>query len=128
MHGGGGRRGGHGYDAIREKTLVFSADGKRVAYRAWKGATQMVVVDGEGNAAYGAIAEGPPIFSADSKHVAYRAWKGPKQVMMVDGQEYEGGEYDRVGKEGPIFHPDGVLEYLAIKDDALYRVEDIPVP
>jgi hypothetical protein len=116
------------YDAIREDTLIFSADGKRVAYRAWKSEKCMVVVDGEASAEYDAIAEGSPIFSADSRHVAYRAWKGARRLVVVDGQEAGAEYYDGIVKNGPTFHSDGVLEYLGIKDNSLYRVKYIPVP
>jgi hypothetical protein len=46
-------------------------------------------------------------------------------LVVVDGQA--GAEYDAIGKNGPTFHSDGVLEYLAIKDNSLYRVKHIPV-
>ncbi len=72
MHGGGGRPGGRGVRRYPEDTLIFSADGKRVAYRAWKRDKCLVVVDGEAGAEYDAIAEGSPVFSADGKRVAYR--------------------------------------------------------
>jgi hypothetical protein len=45
--------------------------------------------------------------------------------VVVDGQA--GAEYDGIAQGSLIFTPDGVLEYLAIKEDSLYRVKYIPV-
>ncbi len=65
-------------------------------------------------------------FSPDSKHVAYEAQKGKKLLAVLDSQP--GVEYDRISLAGPVFGPEGVLEYLATKDDSLYRVKCTPVP
>jgi len=44
----------------------------------------------------------------------------------VDGQA--GATYDMVIKNGPTFHADGALEFLAVKDNSLYRVKYVPRP
>jgi hypothetical protein len=151
------------YDLLGDGTPIFSPDGKHVAYVAWRGAKELVVVDGQPGAecervgglifsldgkrvAYGAkkagkcfvVVDGQPgaecegvrglIFSLDGKRVAYAAAKGwwkRKWFVVVDGQP--GPPYDELGENGPTFDSDGVLEYLAFKDNSLWRVKHIPV-
>ena len=43
-------------------------------------------------------------------------------MMVVDGVVR--AEYDRIYT--PTFNPDGSLEYLAVKDNSLYRVQHLP--
>ncbi len=52
------------------------------------------------------------------------AWKGDKCVVVVDARP--GPEYDVISQNGPAFHADGVLEYLAFKQGTLYRVKHVP--
>lgn len=64
-------------------------------------------------------------FSPDSKHFTYYAQKGSKWVAVTDG--VEGSEYDDIlrGRSygaAPAFRPDGGVEYLAVKNNVLYRV------
>jgi len=46
--------------------------------------------------------------------------------VVVDGQA--GAAYQGVFKGTLNFSPDGVLEFLAMKENSLYRVKYIPVP
>ncbi len=80
------------YDGIAAGSMIFSADGKRMAYVAQKGAKQMVVVDGEAGPEYDEIGKGTLIFSADGKRVAYGAQKGAKRFVVVDGQAGPGDD------------------------------------
>jgi hypothetical protein len=107
------------YDGIGEGSLVFSADGKRMAYAALNGKKFFVVVDGQAGAQYDAI--GSPVFSPDGKRVAYRALQGQKSSVVLDVQT--GAGYDAILEGSPIFNANGGLEYLAIKEGALYRVQ-----
>ena len=50
--------------------------------------------------------------------MAYEAQKGQKWVAIVDGQE--GAEYDKVLRL--TFCPEGKMEYLAVKQNDLFRV------
>jgi hypothetical protein len=63
------------------------------------------------------------MFSADSKRVAYAVRKGDQWLVVVDGQA--GPEYGKI-MCGPVFRPDGAVEYLAAKTEegrqVLYRV------
>ena len=63
-------------------------------------------------------------FSPDGKRLAYAAKKGGKRFVVLDGQP--GPEYDGIIPYGPAIHPDGVVEYLAIRDGVLYRVKHVP--
>lgn len=45
---------------------------------------------------------------------------GGRQVVVVKG--LESPEFGAVVRNGPSFHPDGVLEFLGIRGDVLYRV------
>lgn len=64
--------------------------------------------------------------SPDGCHVAYAARRGDKWRVVVDGQL--GPEYDDIARNGPSFHPDGTLEWLACRDGALWRVTVPPLP
>ncbi|HYL11749.1 MAG TPA: hypothetical protein VEV41_01865 [Terriglobales bacterium] len=110
------------YDAIGEGAPIFSPDGKRVAYAAQKGAKLFVVVDGKAGAEYDTIGGGTLVFSPDGKRVAYGARKGANWLVVVDGQE--GAEYAWIGTLS--FSPGGVLEYLATKEESLYRIRYEP--
>ena len=110
------------YDQIVD--MRFSPDSKRVAYGVvQQGKKWLAVVDGQPSPEYDLV--GLPTFSPDSKHVVYEAHKGKELVVVVDGQPVE---YDRARLVAPIFRPDGVLEYLAVRGNSLYRVKCIPVP
>ena len=91
-------------------TPFFSPDGKRVAYVAFRGQQQCVVVDGRPSQEYEATLRGTPIFSPDSRRVAYAAAKGNRWNMYVDGQP--GRQYEAI--ETLAFSRDGDhLAYVA---------------
>jgi len=56
------------YDAIAEGSPIFSADSRHVAYRAWKGARRLVVVDGQeaGAEYYDGIVKNGPTFHSEA--------------------------------------------------------------
>lgn len=85
-----------------------------------------VVVDGHAGPEYDQIADGTPAFSPDGKHVVYGAKLGTKWFAVVDGQTLAG--YDYIVKNSLRFQPNGVLEYLAVKEGSLYRVKHMPRP
>jgi hypothetical protein len=95
-----------------EGSLIFSPDGKRLAYAAKNATNWLVVVDGKPGPDRGRILKGSLIFSPDGKRpagdvpggrVAYAAWKGYKWIVVVDGNA--GPEYSST--PGAIFSPDG---------------------
>jgi hypothetical protein len=107
------------YDGILQDNLIFSSDGKRLAYAVQKGNKRLVVVDGQSGPEYDAILQGSPVFSSDSKRLAYAVRMGTKSLVVVDGQP--SSEYAACPC-GPVFRQDGVLEFLAVDEDVLYRV------
>lgn len=97
---------GEKYDQISTVPPVLSADGKRMAYAARKGAQWFMVVDGKEYGPYtgfptfqhGQSSNNQPVefqmtphwpivFSPDSKHVAFIALKGNQSVAVEDGKE-----------------------------------------
>jgi len=103
------------YDDISSGTLCFSPDGRRVAYCARRGPEEtgrhIVVVDGEASTEYDAI--GPLRFSPDGENLAYTAKKGRRWVAVLDGRT--GLEYTLIVPNGPSFHEDGSLAFLAVR-------------
>jgi WD40 repeat protein len=111
------------YDDLGEDTsVVFSSDGKHVAYAAQKGSKWVAVLDGQAGPEYDRV--GGLAFSPDGGHLAYAAKDGPKSLVVLDAQT--GPSCDGIICGGPTFNDDGSLEYLAIKDNSLYRVKCTP--
>jgi roadblock/LC7 domain-containing protein len=100
-----------------ENPIVFSPDGKRVAYAAKVGEKRFdanekwsAVVNGIEGRPYDGI--GGLNFSPNSRHVAYVAGAGTKQFVVVDGNE--GRQYDGLVKGTECaFDSANVLHYLA---------------
>ena len=106
----------------------FSMDGRHVAYSAEApygdtGPREFVMVDGQPGPRYSRVKIAA--FSLDGKHVAYAAKKGDDWLVVLDDRESP--PYCEIVENGPSFHPDGTLEFLAMKESALlaktlYRV------
>jgi roadblock/LC7 domain-containing protein len=81
--------------------IVFSSDGKRVAYKTRSG----IVIDGK-EERYEKT--GYPVFSPDSQNVGYIAGSGDKLFSVINGQQ--GKIYDTPGSRfffpNPVFSPD----------------------
>ncbi len=70
-------------------TIVFSPDGRRIAYPAvGADGTWRMVVDGKEGRPYATLLT--PIFSPDSRHVAYQAKEGDKWYIVVDDTRNQG--------------------------------------
>ncbi len=124
------------YSDVSVACQLFSADSKRIAYRARRGEKWLVVIDGkeydEGEVSdvlsalrmYGDDGPNHVIFSPDSKHVAYLTRNdGGKWSVVVDGTK--GPEYDGIGSDGPIFSPDSRdLAYVAFSGHKPVVVEN----
>ncbi|HJV36738.1 hypothetical protein [Geomonas sp.] len=102
---------------------VFSGDGGRVAYIAKDGGKSTLVADGMPGPEYDEIYS--PVFSSDGKKLAYGARKkgtplGKDDYLVV----LEGQPVPATGAIvcGPVFLPDGTLEYLQSDGTHLYRV------
>ena len=100
------------------KARVFSPDSKRVAYQVARGKKWCVVIDSQEGPEYNGISV--IAFSADGRHFVYTAEKRRASCMVIDAQE--GPLFDGLFKNNSIFNSATELEYLAHKNDDLYRV------
>ncbi|MFH1478766.1 MAG: hypothetical protein ABIG92_03195 [Candidatus Omnitrophota bacterium] len=73
------------YDSILELELVFSQNGKHLAYAAQKDDKQFLVIDGVEQKEYDKM--GPFLFSPDEKRLAYVAIQGEDTFVVLDGEE-----------------------------------------
>jgi len=97
------------------RALIFSPDGKRVAYAINGGEKYLVVVDGQEEKQYDTIEGESLVFSPDSKRVGYVARAGEERFVVVDGQE--GEQYDKTSLFSLVFSPDSKrLAYIARVD------------
>jgi Tol biopolymer transport system component len=115
------------HSGIVDDTLVISADNRRVAFVARRGAKWRVVVDGVEGKEYDIGSKDPSaallfmlskrtafpyqhprartlLFSPDSERVAYVGRRDRKVLVVVDGQE--GKEYDGIADQCLVFSPD----------------------
>jgi WD40-like Beta Propeller Repeat len=89
------------FDEI-DPQLVFSRDGRHVAYPARRGRQMTCIVDGVAQASYDGV--GPPVFSPDGARLMYAADRGKRFAVVVDGTPE--GEFS----QAPMaygFSPDG---------------------
>ena len=98
--------------------VLFTPDGRKLAYVARKNGKYFLVVNGIKGTDYDFI--GLFGFSQDGNHVAYGAKNRDKMVIVVDGKER--AAYPSV-PAGPVFRPDGTLEFLYTNGESLYRAE-----
>src|SRR5690606_25673501 len=96
-------------------------DGAHSAYVARKGDQRVVVIDGREAGPYERFGLNTLTFSPDSRHLALAVGVGDKQAVVLDGTP--GPLFDQILEGGPRFQAGGVLEYLAVRDDHLYRVK-----
>jgi Tol biopolymer transport system component len=108
---------GHGsveYYAIDPISLIFSPDGRRLAYPVYreKGGKEFLVADGKVGAGYKRILRYSLRFSPDGNRLAYVAAEGTKQVVVLDGRA--GNEYDSIDASSLCFSPNSKhFEYSA---------------
>ena len=116
--------GGIEHSITNARRLLFSPDSKHLAYIATGKTDWRLVIDGQPvlaplNSTF-RLASTDPLFSPDAQHVACVA---THQVLLDQAAGPYCGE---IISPGPIFRPDGTLEYLMINEDVLYRVKHIP--
>jgi len=95
------------YDEIG--TVLFSPNGRRVAYAAKADGQWYVVVDSKKSKAYDGVAK--ICFSPDSERVGYIAWKGATRLVVINNEQV--GQFSEVGAEGLVFSPDSKRFALA---------------
>jgi hypothetical protein len=99
--------------------LVFSQDGKRMAYAASAAESSWVqIVDGVRSATYEKV--GTTAFSADGQHYAYRAWKHGKPRIVVDGVECWKGR--RPWAAAPLAWDGNIMRTFLIEGDQVIQV------
>jgi roadblock/LC7 domain-containing protein len=100
------------YFGILQGSLVFSPNGKRVAYIALDTLNRAsLVVDGYLLPNAGSISDSVPLFSPDSKHIAYTAFEidsvNGRQVYFVVFDSAIGQRYEMVYPGSLVFSQDG---------------------
>jgi hypothetical protein len=105
------------YTKVRTASL-FSADGKRTAYAANAGKTEMAVIDTVAGKSYPQVSA--PIFTADGKDYAYVAYRDNDALVVRDGHEWQ--PYPDILARSLCFSPDSrSLAYIA-EEKGLARV------
>jgi len=114
------------YAESHSEPILFSSDGKRIAYRVEKGGERFLIIDGKKEKIYGDASEyGLPVFSPDGKKIAYldckvkegEQWPSYDCFIVINGER--GKSYDLVDVEdfpfsGPVFSPDSQkIAYVA---------------
>lgn len=103
---------------VRE--VVFSPDGKHVAYLVVRGSKRLVIVDGKAGPEYDKAER--PAFCAGNR-VAYPACSAGKWFIVTDGKPGQELGYDHVGCL--VYGPDGQRSaYAAYKGDRAFVVVD----
>jgi WD40 repeat protein len=112
---------GKPYDNIDPQSVVFSADGKRLAYGAQLGNKQFLVVDGNPGKAFDLPFDIPrplprAVFSPDGKRIGYRLqFRAASERVRVVIDDQEGVEFEHDGSLAPtggiplgtpVFSPD----------------------
>lgn len=121
------------YEYVHCGIIEFSPDGRHVAYVAQRDDKWEAVVDGQPGKSYDRFLWGRMvIFSSDSQHFAYAVQDAPQpdearsaDRAVMDRQE--GPAYDVICGGPPEFNADGSLEYLAVRQNVLYRVKHVPI-
>ena len=101
-----------------DPAIYFSSDSRRFAYGGIRAKRFFFVVDGTQGREYDNLRHFE--FSQDGTHYAFTSAKADRHVITVDGVER--AEYGAV-VAGPVFRSDGILEFLAMDDKSLWRVE-----
>jgi hypothetical protein len=96
----------HGAVAVHPLSVMFSPDGRRIAYVAGgPDGRERVVLDGAEGKAYDRVFDDSLAFAADSSRLAYVAKVGKRTAVVLDGVEV--GRHDGVAPGTVRLSPDG---------------------
>ena len=87
--------------------MIFSRNGKRLAYKTEEEEIQMIIVDNEKGRKYNRIDSF--VFSPDEKHFTYKAEKNGQRFVVLNNKE--GKAYDFISPSNFSFSSDS--EYIA---------------
>jgi Tol biopolymer transport system component len=127
-----GRRIGAAYSDIAYP-IQFSADGRRMAFVAKRGAAQFVVVDEREEKAYAGVAAESLAFGPSGRDLVYTAANSAGKhfvvVSGVDGREFDAVELRGLGCRPPqgcgvLFDSDRSFRYLAWQRERVYLVRN----
>lgn len=111
----------HIFEEIGRPGIVWSPDGRRVAFAANTGSGYSVFLDGEMGPVFDSVFEFT--FSPDGRRWAYMAKKGEQWFVVIQGQKTRA--YDWLGRDGPKFSPDSRhIAYIARDGNDWIVVED----
>ncbi|NQT39770.1 MAG: PD40 domain-containing protein [Planctomycetes bacterium] len=113
------------FDRIGGGTLVFSRDSQRLGYIARAGDDAVAVVGGKRSEPYDMI--GYLNFTPDGRHTVFAATKDTHAFTVVDGREAS-RHFDAIWNPPGrrlIFSTEKAFHYMAIKDNAMYLVEEL---
>jgi len=91
------------FEGFAQGSLVFSPNGKHVAFVGTRPGKHCMVLDGEVHE-YDGIGEQGALFSTDGEHVGWVAARDGKQIAVIDGEESP--PYDGISPPGLLFSPD----------------------
>ena len=98
------------YESVATRDLLFSPDGKHLAYLASLSQVlssnhmDVVVRDGVDSQPYQGVLDGTPVFSLDSQHLAFAAQRNGKWFVVLDAKE--SSPWDAVANNSVMFAPD----------------------
>lgn len=101
--------------------ILFSPDGRHLAYGAERDIKRLVNLDGKEGPLYDDLYQLQ--FSSDSRHLAYTVRSGKQVTLVLDGKD--GAYYDDFpGQKEFRFDSNNSFHYLAIRGDELFVVEE----
>jgi hypothetical protein len=113
---------GESFEAIPFKSIVFSPDGSRLAYAAYREGKQHIVLDGK-LFPYQAVTEHGILFSPDGRHAAWVVQEEEKQMVVLDGERQ--AAYDGIDKQGVVFsHDSQHVAYVATQGEQQFALRD----
>ena len=119
-----------GFDGIVDRGVVFSHDGRRVAYIGMRGSKNFLVVDGREYGPFDGVPKGGVQFSPGGKRVTLSLVRDSRWHMWLDGAL--SAPYDGIGNSDPAYtHDDSHIAYVVRHGKAwslvLNGVEQPPV-